>query len=172
MDYNRIFFTADHHFSHQNSRGTGIIDYCKRPFKTIEEHDEVLIRNWNRTVGKHDQVWYLGDFMFGRDIEKISKRLKELNGTKFLIPGNHDREVKKAVGWSKIFKSSHKLIMNQYRISLSHKFCFPTDCDIYLYAHSHGNGVKSENRNIIDVGVDNWNYSPISLQQILEIVYD
>jgi len=47
----KIFITADHHFHHKN-----IIEYCKRPFKTVEEMDNVMTEKWNRKVGKDDDA--------------------------------------------------------------------------------------------------------------------
>lgn len=79
MDY----FTSDTHFSHTN-----IIKYCNRPFKSVEEMDEVLIANWNSVVKKTDQVFHLGDFGYNY---KIAQRL---NGHKHLIWGNHDRKLR------------------------------------------------------------------------------
>src|SRR3989344_4017153 len=84
----KIFITADHHFNHKN-----IIEYCKRPFKTVEEMNETMIERWNRRVGKDDLVIHLGDFGLGNK-EKINEIRKRLNGTIILIKGNHDRVIK------------------------------------------------------------------------------
>jgi calcineurin-like phosphoesterase family protein len=58
-----------------------------RPFETIEEHDEELVRRWNSVVRKGDLVWHLGDFVFGSKSIAIAGRL---NGRKKLVLGNHD----------------------------------------------------------------------------------
>lgn len=80
------FFIADTHFGHKNII---TFDATKphRPFKTIEEHDEEIIRRWNKTVGTRDIVFHLGDFCFGRRNLPIAGRL---NGDKRLVMGNHD----------------------------------------------------------------------------------
>ena len=77
-----IFFTSDTHFEHSK-----IIDYCKRPFSSIEEHDKTLIQNWNNVVGQDDTVFHLGDFAYGNS-QFISNIIKQLNGNIILLKGN------------------------------------------------------------------------------------
>ena len=81
----KIYFTADTHFGHTN-----IIRYCGRPFETKEEHDRVLIENWNNKVQPQDVVYHLGDFGFGTpdDLRKIAAKLQ---GKIHFIRGNHDK---------------------------------------------------------------------------------
>ncbi len=81
---NNLFFTSDTHFGHQH-----IIKLCKRPFNTIEEHDQKLIENWNSVVGLEDTVFHLGDFGFG-GTQKWKEIRNQLNGHIILILGNHD----------------------------------------------------------------------------------
>lgn len=45
------YFIGDLHFGHVNC-----LSFDKRPFKTIEDHDAVLIKNWNNVVGIEDDV--------------------------------------------------------------------------------------------------------------------
>jgi calcineurin-like phosphoesterase family protein len=46
-----IWFTADTHFHH-----AAVIDYCKRPFSSVEEMDEAMVAAWNARVSKTDIV--------------------------------------------------------------------------------------------------------------------
>ena len=98
-----IFFTADTHFGHAS-----ILKLCKRPFKTIEEMNETMIKNWNDRVKDTDTVYIVGD-MFYRctDAEDILKRLK---GKKRLIVGNHDSSWINGVNLDKYFLSVDKLL--------------------------------------------------------------
>ena len=78
------FFTSDTHFNHAN-----IIRFCNRPFKDVEQMNEVMIANWNSVIGKDDTVFHLGDFCLGGAAE-WTKILDRLNGKIYLIMGNHD----------------------------------------------------------------------------------
>lgn len=85
LRYRKVFFTSDTHFRHNN-----IIKYCDRPFTNVQEMDHILIQNWNKVVGKEDIVFHLGDFAFA-DKRKWRQITNFLNGEKYLIQGNHDR---------------------------------------------------------------------------------
>lgn len=80
-DASKLFFTSDTHWHHE-----AIIGFCKRPFKSVEEMDKVLIENWNNTVPKDGIVFHLGDFAWGNNWNIRN----ELNGEIILITGNHD----------------------------------------------------------------------------------
>ena len=77
------FFIADTHFGHQNC-----LSFDNRPFKTIEEHDDALINNWNNAVGIDDDVYLLGDISWYNSTNTI-EIIKQLNGRNlFLIKVN------------------------------------------------------------------------------------
>jgi calcineurin-like phosphoesterase family protein len=59
-----LFFTSDTHFFHE-----GIIRFCNRPFGSVEEMNETLIRNWNEKVPEDGTVFHLGDFAMGGSAE-------------------------------------------------------------------------------------------------------
>ena len=77
-----IWFTSDLHFFHEN-----IIKFCGRPYYSIEDMNESLIKNWNDTVGKDDKVFVLGDFVFRRGKTETAKIINQLNGDIYLVPG-------------------------------------------------------------------------------------
>lgn len=79
------FYTADLHLGHVN-----IISFCSRPFASVGEMNEAIIDNWNACVSKYDRVYILGDLVLGK-LDETLPLVELLNGTKFLVPGNHDR---------------------------------------------------------------------------------
>lgn len=78
-----IYFTSDTHFCHNKP-----FLYEPRGFKSIEEHDETIVKNWNSIIKPEDEVYHLGDVML-IDNKKGIEYLKSLNGKIHLILGNH-----------------------------------------------------------------------------------
>jgi calcineurin-like phosphoesterase family protein len=79
------FFTSDHYFGHQN-----IIAYTNRPYASVDEMNLDLIARHNSVVKPDDVVFVLGDVCMGKLDDSLAL-VSLLNGTKYLIPGNHDR---------------------------------------------------------------------------------
>lgn len=79
-----IFYTSDSHFGHEN-----VIRYCARPFKDVDEMNRALIDRWNAKVAETDDVYVLGDFAFRCKTSPLSI-IRNLNGRKHLVIGNHD----------------------------------------------------------------------------------
>lgn len=159
-----IHFTADTHFGHSN-----IIKYCNRPFSNIEEHDQCLIDNWNRVVGKKDTVYHLGDFIFSR--EHIANHLlSQLQGQIILIKGNHDPGHLFRSPRFQAVKDVHIVRHQRQKIFLSHyahrTWQFINQGAWHLFGHSHGN-LPSHGKSF-DVGVDCWDYTPVSFDQVKE----
>lgn len=83
------YFISDLHVGHTN-----VLSFDNRPFKSIEEHDEVLIENWNSVVGMDDDVYLLGDISW-HNATKTIEIFNRLNGRIYLIRGNHDNRLLK-----------------------------------------------------------------------------
>lgn len=60
-----------------------------RGFKSSQEHDDYLIKQWNSVVNKKDLVYILGDITM--ETAEHYYKLDLLNGRKKVILGNHDR---------------------------------------------------------------------------------
>ena len=80
------WFTSDTHFSHKNiiTLGDG------RPFKDITTHNEMLVYNFNSVIMPGDTLVHLGDVALGPWPDGLNY-VRRINGTKYLVPGNHDR---------------------------------------------------------------------------------
>lgn len=165
---NRIFFTADLHFGHEN-----ILKHMPdRPFAAdglIKEHDAWLLSLWKSTVDRKDDIYILGDLTF-RDSENARRLLEKLPGRKHLIIGNHDGSVRT---YSSYFASVDKIrnltikptrcpfLKNDLRLVLCHYPMITWDHKPYgsimLHGHSHGR-LDEYNANSpdlrFDVGLD------------------
>lgn len=86
IPHNKVWFTSDLHFWHKN-----ICKYCGRPYDSIEEMNQGIVANWNSVVKEDDTVFVLGDLGFC-GIEKLRPLMEQLNGTIYLVQGNHDSD--------------------------------------------------------------------------------
>lgn len=175
-----IFFTSDLHFRHGN-----IIKFVNRPFDSIQTMNTELIENWNNIVPNTGVVFILGDFCFGNKSD-WRKFLRQLNGYKYLILGNHDRDkdIPKEffldvfdMAQLIIEDSDISLIMSHYPLATWAGFNKKV-CNIHGHIHStpnlDGTGfdihiAKTAPWNQYDVGVDRNNFVPIKLNRLLDI---
>lgn len=134
MSEQRIFYIGDLHFGHEK-----ILWLDNRPFKTIDEMRETLIRNWQDTVTDDDIVFVLGD-MFWKTVPDIERKriMDRLPGEKILIAGNHDAGF--TAGWAAIYEA-HEFMDGEDRVYMSHypAVSFPGfyKNGVHLYAHTH-----------------------------------
>lgn len=134
----KTFFISDPHFGHRN-----ILTFDNRPFRTIEEHDEALINNWNSVVGEDDEIWILGDFSWYGSTKTI-EIFSRLNGKKNLCIGNHYHKLLRDKRVSSLFNEVcdyKELQIDGYNIVLCH---YPIPCYrdhfygwIHFYGHVH-----------------------------------
>lgn len=171
-----ILFTSDTHYFHDN-----IIKYCNRPYKDVDEMNWALVKNWNDKVRPEDTVYHLGDvaFRFQEKFEEICNILRNLNGKKILILGNHDKHIQKMGNmfdmhmpyiWHDVIKGP---IMLNPRVSMNHypewDAQFLSSGGWVLHGHEHNDNSNRPYR-MLDVGVDAQNYSPISYEEIFHIM--
>lgn len=162
----RIYFASDTHFHHEN-----IIKYSNRPFKNATEMNEALIANWNSVVSDKDTIYHVGDFAMGFRGKSIKSIFHRLNGHKHLIKGNHDYENPAVLElpWESVEDikivsvGKIKLFLCHYAMrTWKHSY---KDHSWQLHGHSHAELEETGDLSF-DVGVDAWNYTPISFETI------
>lgn len=181
-----IWFTSDHHFGHAN-----IIKYCERPFNSVAHMNASMVGAWNGVVAPGDIVYYLGDFAMQPHL--VAEILPQLNGTKILVAGNHDRCHPKIgspdkwlqayidAGFISVHSEMDMEIGDQnvllhhfpYRIETEPKQKYygqrPVDNGGWLiHGHVH-NRWKLSGRQI-NVSVENWNFEPVSQETIAAVI--
>jgi calcineurin-like phosphoesterase family protein len=166
----RSWFTADTHFGHKN-----IVEYCRRPFKSTYDMDRTIILNWNARVGENDTVFHLGDFAYKNRLS-VNSYEKYLKGKLILIRGNHDHN------------NNNRTIIENIMIHIGGRNIFLTHEPDFAHGGTYGGGVLTlcghvhENwkfrhyeypefevvYDAVNVGVDVWNFMPVSIEEILK----
>lgn len=158
----KIWFVADFHFGHKN-----VIDYCKRPFKNTTEMNNTLIKNFNKTVGKNDVVYILGDLSFLNTVS-TTEIVKHLNGFKYLIKGNHDPKTNAAYRKMGFMEVYDKPIVVKNKFILSHEpLTTPVGDLINIFGHIHNNTINDKSWGYC-VSVEMTGYKPVCLEEIEE----
>jgi len=155
-----IYFTADWHLDHKN-----IIKYCKRPFHNCEEMEQRILDTYRDSINENDIVYFLGDIFWNTKLNKMKSILDSLPGTKHLIKGNHDK--------APIRRYLEAGFVSVHKTRVVSSFEFKYSCVLvhdpalsqmdrnqkYLCGHIHDLFVVK--KNVLNVGVDVWNYYPV-----------
>jgi len=164
------FFTADWHFFHRK-----IIEYCNRPFKSEKHMRNTIINNFNDVVRKEDQTFVLGDaaMLGGSQWERLKGTIGKLNGTKHLIYGNHDE-----FRWQRYidvgFTTVHSALWldeDNLHIVMAHDpsvYCTLKPGTVFLHGHIHTLYKSIPKQLVVNVGVDMWDFKPVTVKQIRE----
>lgn len=160
------YFISDTHFTHKNFLSfTDDEGNLVRPFKSVEEMDELMIENWNKRVRAVDRIYHLGDVCIHRRALKI---LERLNGKKVLIRGNHD--IFKLKDYTLYFED-----IRSYKVMPGLGFIF-SHIPIHtnglkgrwvanIHGHLHQN--KLEDARYLNICVENTDYAPLTLEEII-----
>lgn len=188
-------FWSDQHFGHGR-----IIEYSERPFSSLEEMHETMIRNFNEVVGPSDTCLWGGDcFMGGVDGREI---LSRLNGTQVLVLGNHDRSAARMfeLGFTVVAEEMF-LRMAGRNVRVKHypywydppkdeegnpldrhgrpirpkklklmRSVAPPRVKGEVLLHGHTHSSKKRKDNMVHIGVDAWGYRPATWKEVEEIV--
>ena len=195
----KIWFTADLHHGHPK-----IVEICNRPV-SIEKKlldgipekerniknknyawllsqamEEWLVKDViNPFVGKKDSIYFLGDLSLAK--RNLAERfIDRLNGNKFLILGNHDKNIKNCTRFSQVTQRKNFTFSRfglNLHIVLDHFPLASWDRKVHgswhLYGHVHGR-LKFPEMTVLDVGIDNPEileitggvYRPLNLYEV------
>jgi len=154
----KYFFISDEHYGHDN-----IIKYCNRPFKDSEEMDNEIIRRHNEVVDNKDIIIHAGDFSMRSSHETVKRNyIDRLKGQHIFLKGSHDYWNKNLPFiWEKKIDNIYVVVCHYQMASWPRSF----HGSIQLFGHSHGKSKPHKNQ--WDIGVDNNNFYPITLKQIM-----
>jgi len=177
------YYISDLHFSHEN-----IIKFDGRPYQTVEQMNADLINRWNETVADSDDVYVLGD-MFWKP-EEAPIILEQLNGKIHLIKGNHDkispemlRYFTSISGYTEFNDNGKHVVLCHYPI-MFYNHSYMKNCWM-LCGHVHNTrenswlvkwksdlrdnvmSIANNKGNIINVGCMLHNYTPQTLEQLI-----
>jgi calcineurin-like phosphoesterase family protein len=168
-----------------------ILEYEKRGFDSVPAMDYAMVKMWNKYIKPEDKVIHLGDFaLTGR--ERRQELLSQLNGYKVIIWGNHDPGLNalvrdgfdEAYRWmiadivDTVLEPDGNITFRRCRALFIHDYCHwaqntkvpaHLSISIVICGHAHGNWKTKDNR-AVNVGVDNWDYKPISFAQAFDAI--
>lgn len=158
----QVYYSSDWHFSHKN-----ILKFERgEKFKTIEEHDQFLIKmitDWSKKWAEGSTLWFLGDFG-NPDFLWVFDILRAKNITVYFLMGNHDKlslvpEIEKHVDQVFLYPvyTSQKLVLSHYPVAVY-------DDSINICGHLHSAKLADKNHMIASIHVAN--YQAISQRQV------
>ena len=148
--------------------------------------NDEIIRAWNEVVPEDGIVFHLGDVSLNAKPKALDELLYKLNGTKYLIVGNHERDAlqKEYIRnhWAgiydigEIFVPDDEITYKEQHIIMCHYPMLTWNASHrgswQLFGHVHGGlsnkGEIKHSPSQMDVGVDTNNFYPYSYQQIKE----
>lgn len=166
------FIISDMHFFHKN-----ILTFTRangeklRNFSDVETMNETIINNWNNVVSDQDLVYDLGDSVFGQNNLHIISRLK---GRKRLLLGNHDYApiTEYLKYYENVYANFELRPDKETRILLGH---YPVHLDSIVprynfMVHGHIHSLQIDNPHYFCASVEQIDYTPISVDEIVKIM--
>lgn len=143
--------------------------------------DRGLISNLNQMVSSKDTIYHLGDFCFTRDSLAYGKAMHLIHGKTVFLRGNHDIGLQHASYFICRRIEGMKIFMRHWPpwerpVKFTHSFNIPLDVDLILCGHVHNKWkfhvhCSGQRRvPVVNIGLDAWNYRPVTLDIIMEEV--
>ncbi len=186
----KIFFTSDTHFCESGDKLkmiNSVLVRDRRPFKSIDEMNRKIIKNFNKQAKKDDVIFFVGDFCDYSSKNRTSWKdgleiVKKIKAKVILILGNNEKRVIDNefdgnydnfkeyllnLGFFEVYEDYCITNINGLDVYLTHK---PLNCNpnyFNLFGHIHRNGAVK--RFGFNIGVDNNEYKLFSVQDVLSL---
>lgn len=160
------FVIGDTHFGHEN-----IIEYTERPYSSVGEMNEQLVRNWNEKVKPHDTVIHLGDVRHHPDPHSTAWWFDHLNGEILLVRGNHDGDVGQNATVSTV--NSCTIKHGRYEFYVEHQ---PVGANCWqIHGHAHNNDMVTypfihPGAQRVNVSVELIGYEPLRMDRLVQLL--
>ncbi len=164
-----VWLTADPHLGHQ-----GLLDNPNntRPWTKIDKHDKALLRNARELIKPSNVLIVVGDLTLAGSqrshvVEQYIRRLP--NCTKIPVLGNHDRlKAQKYVEYGFSIAATSLVLPGNVLVvhDPSAATVWPKDKPV-ICGHVHD--LFQVLDNVVNVGVDVWDFKPVQLEVALGI---
>ncbi len=152
------YFIGCLHLGHNNMA-------IHRGFKDSMEHDYYLIEQWNSIISKRDKVFILGDVTMEKST--YYHLLKNLEGIKHIVLGNHDRhqDINNLLNYATVSGP----IRYKKDYWLTHIPVHPIELDgrVKYNIHAHIHDLEISNKRYINVDAKKLDFKPISFSEIV-----
>ena len=172
------YYISDFHWGHQFIT---TVDNC--PFDTIEEQEEAIITNWNKTLKNTDTGFILGDVSY-RPRDETLEMLEQLKGNIVILPGNHDRWLIHEDNIADCLTIKDTVFGEEKYVFLCHYPCavwdrqFEGGLHLYGHVHSRMNNDGTIRHTVLDhpdmsnayncgCMVSYMNYTPRTIEEII-----
>ena len=169
-----IYYISDTHFFHAK-----IIELCNRPYDSVEEMNEDIVKKWNNKVTNNDDVYFLGDFALKGNTYEIINIMKRLKGKIHFIQGNHDdvnllKELKRQnliedfAMYREIEDNGRKVVLFHYPIE---DWNGQYKGSYHIFGHIHNNNLNEYRviPNRFNAGVEVIGYEPKTLDGLIKL---
>lgn len=113
-----IYFTSDWHVGHKK-----VLDFDRRPFRDLDHMHEHLIKRFNHFVNPSAVTYFLGDMGWSSN-NLLYSVISQLNGTKVLIRGNHDKKA------NSLYNAGFDVVLDKGQIMVGSQIVTMSHCPL------------------------------------------
>jgi len=166
------YFTSDFHIGH-----TKVIQFSKRPFSSVQEMDDTIIKNVISILKPKDELYFLGDFSWS--LSSSQKFFSQLpyDVDFYYILGNHENGHERFKSRCKVISPLYEIVIAGNITTLCHYPMITWNKSHYnswhLFGHHHNNSNGTDKLSslvhgkALNVNIEFHDYKPWSEDEIV-----